>query len=221
MLKSRQNFEKQTDWFIFEQDMGKKARTRQLIVEKSARIFNQKGYAGTSMKDIEKATSLSKGAIYGSFNSKEEIAIACFDYAVDLVSNSVRQLSRSKTKSYEKLIAALDFYKEYLFNEPVEGGCPILNMSPEVDDTNPILRERVVNAMETWQYSVKRVVEKGIKQGEIKPDVNAAHFATFFVAALEGGILMSRAYQQSKQLNIVLNQLEKIIRLELIMDKEE
>lgn len=198
--------------------MNKRERTRQHIIEQSATVFNQKGYAGTSMKDIIEATELSKGAIYGNFKTKQDIAIAAFEYAVDLVTESVRQLSRQKTKSYEKLLTAVAFYREYLTNAPVKGGCPIVNMSPEVDDTQPELRERVVQALSNWQYSVKRVVEKGILKGEIKDSVNAEDFSVFFVAALEGGILVSRAYQQSRHLHIVLDHLEKTIRTELIIE---
>lgn len=207
--------------------MGKRERTRQFIVEKAAHIFNQKGYAGTSMSDILEATNLSKGAIYGCFSDEEKqglkgkqaIAVAAFDYSVDLVTRHVRNRSRKKTKSFDKLFAAIDFYREYIFNEPVEGGCPILNMAPEVDDTNPILRDRVVNAMSNWEYSIKRVIEKGIQKGEINPEVNAQEFAVFFVAALEGGILLAKTHKKSKHLHIVLNQLEKMVKTELILDE--
>jgi len=205
--------------------MGKKERTKQFIIEKAANIFNQKGYAGTSMSDIVEATQLSKGAIYGCFSNEENqkvrgkqaIAIAAFDYSVDLVTKSVRRRSRQKTASFDKLFAAIEFYREYIFNEPVEGGCPILNMAPEVDDTNPILRERVVNAMHNWEYSIQRVIEKGIEKGEINPNVNAEEFAIFFVAALEGGILLAKTHKKSKHLHIVLNQLERMVKNELMV----
>ncbi|RZL99390.1 MAG: TetR/AcrR family transcriptional regulator, partial [Pedobacter sp.] len=63
------------------QDITSKAeRTRQLIIEQTAPIFNTKGYAGTSMNDLTAATGLTKGAIYGNFENKDEVAVAAFDY---------------------------------------------------------------------------------------------------------------------------------------------
>ncbi len=47
--------------------MTKAEKTKQFILEKAAVLFNQNGYAGTSMDDIMKATGLSKGALYGNF----------------------------------------------------------------------------------------------------------------------------------------------------------
>ena len=58
---------------------SKAQRTAQFIIEKAAPLFNTRGYAGTSMNDITRATGLTKGAIYGNFDNKEEIAIAAFN----------------------------------------------------------------------------------------------------------------------------------------------
>lgn len=43
--------------------MTKAEKTRNFIVEKTAPIFNMKGYAGTSLNDITAATGLTKGSI--------------------------------------------------------------------------------------------------------------------------------------------------------------
>ena len=58
----------------------KAERTRNFIIEKTAEIFNRKGYAGTSMSDITEATGLTKGSIYGNFENKEDVALAVFEY---------------------------------------------------------------------------------------------------------------------------------------------
>ncbi len=60
--------------------LSKAERTKQFIVEKTALVFNIKGYAGTSINDLMTATGLSKGSIYGNFENKDEVAVAAFDY---------------------------------------------------------------------------------------------------------------------------------------------
>lgn len=45
--------------------MKKGDRTREHIIMKSAAIFNQKGYAGTSLNDIIADTGIKKGAFIG------------------------------------------------------------------------------------------------------------------------------------------------------------
>lgn len=60
--------------------MGKAERTRAFIIQKSAPLFNIKGYENTSLSDIQEVTKLTKGAIYGNFKDKNELAIASFEY---------------------------------------------------------------------------------------------------------------------------------------------
>lgn len=195
--------------------MTKKERTRQYIIEQSAPLFNQKGYAGTSLHDIMETTGLKKGGIYGNFESKEEIAVASFEYAVGLVTEKVKLRADQKLKSYDKLQVVVDFYRNYLTNPPIDGGCPILNTSIEADDTNPRLRNRVIEALDNWRGSMAGTIRKGIRRKEIKPTIDAEEFATLFIATLEGGIMMSKVYQKIQPLNIVLNHLERMIQEEL------
>lgn len=198
--------------------MTKKERTRQYIIEQAAPLFNQKGFAGTSLHDIMETTGLKKGGIYGNFDSKEEIAVASFEYAVGLVTEKVKLRADQKLKSYEKLQVVIDFYRNYLANPPIDGGCPILNTSIEADDTNPRLRNRVIKALDNWRGSMAGTIKKGIKQKEIKSTVDAEEFATVFIATLEGGIMMSKVYKKVKPLNIVLNHLERMIQKELVLN---
>ena len=50
--------------------MTKGEKTRQMIIEKAAPLFNKNGYAGTSLSDIMKVTGLAKGGLYGNFKTK-------------------------------------------------------------------------------------------------------------------------------------------------------
>jgi hypothetical protein len=44
-------------------------------------IYNQRGYAGTSLNDIIADTGIKKGGIYRHFTNKDEIALEAYNYA--------------------------------------------------------------------------------------------------------------------------------------------
>jgi len=67
--------------------MGKSEQTKAFIIEKTAPLFNIKGYAGTSLSDITDATKLTKGSVYGNFTNKDEVALAVFDYNLNKVTS--------------------------------------------------------------------------------------------------------------------------------------
>lgn len=193
----------------------KAERTRQLIIERAAHLFNQKGYAGTSMHDIMTTTGLTKGGIYGHFESKEDIALAAFDYASNHLIRLISDKLARNTSASEKLNTLLDFYRTYISAPPIMGGCPVLNTSVEADDTNPLLRAAVVKVLNKLHKAVSNIVKLGIEQQEFKANADAERFAVLFVSMIEGGIMVSKAYGDTKHLEIVLQHLTQIIGQEL------
>ncbi|MBF8962812.1 TetR/AcrR family transcriptional regulator [Pontibacter sp. FD36] len=195
--------------------MSKAERTRQLIIERSAPLFNQMGYAGTSMQDIMTATGLTKGGIYGHFESKEEIALAAFEHAAGIITRMIGERIAAKESASDKLKAILQFYKTYLFSPPVQGGCPVLNTAVEADDTSPLLRASVVKVLNRLHKAVANIVIQGIERGEFRPETDAQKFSILFVSMVEGGIMLSKAYGDNKYLNTVISQLEHMLASEL------
>lgn len=191
--------------------MKKSEKTREFILEKCAPLFNQKGYTGTSLSDLENATGLTKGCIYGLFRNKEELAVACFDYARSLIHERMDSEAKKKDNAIEKLQAIFDMYRTFPEFWPVKGGCPILNTSIEADDTNPELQKRVVKALEIWRRYFASIITRGIRNEEIQPNANPHVTATLFIALLEGATMMSKAYNDSSSLGIVLDKIDEMI----------
>src|SRR5690606_1345229 len=94
--------------------MGKGEQTRQRIVARAAPVFNTHGYSGTSMAELTRATGLEKGGIYNHFASKEALAIAAFDYAVQVVAERFATALAGKEGAIERLRAIIDSFADYI-----------------------------------------------------------------------------------------------------------
>jgi AcrR family transcriptional regulator len=191
--------------------LSKADRTRQFIIEKAAHLFNTKGFSGTSMADILEATGLAKGGIYGNFSSKEEIAQQAFEYAVKTVMDEVSLKVRAKTTAPEKLKAVIDYYRNYSIHSPIQGGCPLLNTSCDVDDTWPQMRAQVAQSVRNMLDGLIRIIERGKEKGEIKDNINAEDVADLMFSQIEGAILLGRITGNPKKLNRVLEHLKMYI----------
>src|SRR3954463_1764427 len=146
--------------------MSKAEKTRQFIVEKTAPIFNTKGYAGTSLTDMTEATGLTKGSVYGNFANKEEVALAAFEHNWKRVQATVRAEMDQRKTSREKLMALAGVYENPQSHDFPEGGCPLLNTAVEADDAHPALREKATSAFLAWKKHIIKVVEAGIAARE-------------------------------------------------------
>ncbi|MDJ0680300.1 MAG: TetR/AcrR family transcriptional regulator [Xenococcaceae cyanobacterium MO_167.B52] len=193
--------------------MSKAEQTKARIIEQAAILFNQKGYAGVSISDIMQVTGLKKGGIYNHFDGKDELAIAAFDYAVNLVTKKVWHALKQEEKAIARLKALLDIHLDYIDEPPLPGGCPIMNTAIEWDDAHSvmgnsnigiILRDRSKQAMDSWCNLIIAIVKKGIKKGEIKPTVESDTVATILISSIEGGIMISKLYQDSIHLKRVI-----------------
>lgn len=190
--------------------MKKGELTKQKIIEASASIFNQKGYAATSIDDIINATGLKQGGIYRHFSSKEDIAKACFQYSSGIVSNQLADATIGAKSAKEELFRLLDEFVAMAKNPPIAGGCPILNTSIDCDDTNEDIRKLVQNAVNNWKLIISSILSKGIMQGEFKKDTDIDEFVTIFISAIEGSIFLSKLYNDASYIIKAVNYLKTI-----------
>lgn len=191
--------------------MNKAEKTRNFIVEKTAPIFNMKGYAGTSLNDITAATGLTKGSIYGNFANKDEVALAAFDYNLKNVASKVEKEINRQKHAKDKLLVYVNIYQNLINGKVTEGGCPILNTAIDADDTHPALRERAVKAVIAWKNSIVKLVEAGIAAEEINASHNAEQVALTIIAMVEGGIMISRLTAKPAHWDLIMDSLKKYV----------
>jgi AcrR family transcriptional regulator len=177
--------------------MRKGERTRQMIVERAAPVFNIHGYFGASMSDLIRETQIGKGGIYNHFESKEALAVEAFDFAVELVRERFRTALAGKERAVDRLLAIVGVFRSLIDDPPLPGGCPVLNTAIEADDTNPPLRDRAKQAMDEWQDLIIRVARKGIRTGELRSETDPEALATVITATLEGAVMLSKLYSDS------------------------
>jgi len=193
--------------------MSKGTETRKMIIRKSAVIFNQQGFTGSSMSDIMKATGLEKGGIYRHFKNKDELALEAFEYAIGVLRDRYRAAIAGKKSAEDKLISVLSVYSNIAEELPLEGGCPLLNTAIDTDDTHPLLLKRAQEAMNEWLSFLKFILNEGIVSGEFRPNLNVEEAAIFLSSAFEGNIMMGKLFNNSAYVQKYINQLKQYIEL--------
>ncbi|MEL1245569.1 TetR/AcrR family transcriptional regulator [Flavobacterium sp. DGU11] len=191
--------------------MTKAEKTRQFIIEKTAPLFNRKGYAGTSLSDITEATGLTKGSIYGNFAGKDEVALAAFDHNFGLVGSIVKKRMAERPKAADKLKVYLDIYSEFMKLPALNGGCPVLNTSVEADDTHDALKQKASNAIDAWYKAIQSVIKEGREKKEIRQKFDEKEFAGAFIALIEGGVMLAKVTGKTGGLKAAMKQAEKMI----------
>lgn len=171
--------------------MKKGELTRQRVIEQAAPVFNQRGYWGSSLRDLMEATGLEKGGIYNHFRSKDELAAAAFDHNVELVGARIRAAIAGRRLALDRLRAVLEVYRSFVVDPPFAGGCPIMNAAVDADDTHPMLRRKVQEAMARLRDdTMARIVARGVARGELKAGTDPGTVASVVVSTLEGALML-------------------------------
>lgn len=158
------------------------ADLRDEIVNKSFFQFLNRGYKACSLKDLEKATNLTKGAFYYYFKNKEEILKTGIDKYFSVVSDMneaeflkigslkdyIRVVMEHKEHCAETLLHMFDFFIiEVAFFQLV---LEVSGVFPEYRDR---IDELSKGRLSRWEY----MILKAKQQGEIKEALDTSVLA--------------------------------------------
>src|SRR5829696_536744 len=122
------------------------------ILRAAARIFRERGFTDTGMRDIAVATDLSAANLYHYFSGKDEILFYCQDRALDRMLAGVSQARRRAKGSDQRLRDVLTTHVLTMLDE-VEGATAHL----QVEALSPPLRERIVRKRDRYERAVRRL----------------------------------------------------------------
>ncbi len=195
--------------------LTKAEQTAKFIILKVAPIFNKNGYAATSLSDITKATGLTKGAIYGNFKNKEELAVAAFNATVKIMLGRITDHQSLSSSSLRKLFLITDFYRNYYDYSQELGGCPVLNMGVDAKHQNPLLFEYVSYTITKIISNLAKIIEKGQQEEEINSQIDPVLYAKRFYTMIIGAIFMTHTLEDNSYLLETMDQVDDIINNEL------
>lgn len=189
--------------------------TKQFIIETAAPIFNKHGYAATSMSILTNVTGLTKGAIYGNFENKEDLAIKAFNYNIKRLFKALMTSVENIESATGKLFAIVDFYRDYYEYSKRFGGCPIINVGVDSNNQNTALISHVRKTIKRFHVYIADMIDLGKSQGEMNEDLDSMEWSIRIDSMIQGATFMTTTMDDNRYVVDVMNQLDEIIKREL------
>jgi AcrR family transcriptional regulator len=160
---------------------------REQLLDAAARVFAEKGYDGTKIMDIVKAAGLSSGAVYGRFDSKEDLLMEAVLRQVER--NAVANRFHGKAVA-EVLVEASRASGALDDVEAIELEAFVAaRREPEVAKAIAVARER-------WHGTVvDALIGRVIADGSASPDADFGSIV-YFLEAVRLGLLVQRGAGQ-------------------------
>ncbi len=173
--------------------------TRERILAAAEPMVLRQGFAGTSLDDLLKATSLTKGAFFHHFGGKADFARALAEhYRGNHLALFEKFASEANAVSDDPLEATLAFLRS--FEAFVEArttplaGCIYAAYACQSRQFDDGVQTLVADGLRRWEALYEAHFGAILACYEPKAQVTAAELAEMIVAIVEGGLILSRSY---------------------------
>jgi AcrR family transcriptional regulator len=165
--------------------------TRRRILEVAAQAFADRGYAGTSLNDVLKASGVTKGGFYFHFPSKEALALATLRHKQEQWTGAVMAAVMRRPRAVDQLDAMVEALCDL---HEQDRACRAINrLCTELGDGHPELRPQLGTQLTTWMDMVAAVIRRGQDEGDVRPDVEPTIAAEIAVESFIGLETVSEA----------------------------
>ena len=144
--------------------------TRADVVQAAGRLFAERGYHGTSMRDLGRELGLQGSSLYSHISSKEDLLVDVVQRAADLFEAAAEAAMALEGDNRDRLRALIADHVDVLLDH-VDEARTFLNEARSLDEPH---RSRILDARDSYELSFRQVLEGGVADGTFRKDLDPA-----------------------------------------------
>jgi len=183
---------------------AKGRETRRRIVEAASDLMVERGVAGVSLDEVGRATFTSKSQMYHYFVSKDELVSAVVSHVRDRILAFQGDLLVTVT-SIDDLQGWADSIVAFQRQLHQWSGCPLGTLASELIGEPGVGRIDIRDAFDSWKQLLHHALERLRTSGMLRAEADPERLAMATLASLQGGLLMSKAFQDECSLTVALD----------------
>jgi len=188
--------------------------TRERAILAGSQLMLEKGYHGTSVKDIVVATGIPKGSFYNYFASKEEFVIEALEYYLEKrIGEFTGDIEDADLSCVQRISSIFRKYPEHF---PASEFSPMdfMNkMYSELKDSHPTVAEIVSNFFNRFRDGLADCLAVAQKQGQLSAEKDPVVLADFILNSWHGALLHNDNSGNKDRLAAFCNILERYLLL--------
>jgi AcrR family transcriptional regulator len=159
--------------------------TPEKILHVARRLFIQRGYTATSMRQVAEEAAIGKATIYHYFRDKEAIALALLQRSMRLMNDSLMAVRAEESPRARIQVAAA-----VSVNFLIESADIIQIVRREVSTGRDQMQAGFMDFFREYMALLAEAIERGIEQGMFRP-VDPADAARVLMNMIQGTFAMA------------------------------
>jgi TetR/AcrR family transcriptional repressor of nem operon len=178
---------------------------REKVLEVSAAIFQQKGYNGTSIDEILKATGLSRSSLYDSFKDKHTLYLQALEFYNNAERHTIENVDRRDLNGLQKIEHLFRDVVQHLIKHPADNGCLMVNAASEMSKQCEKTAQVICNNKDNMQELFTNWLAEAQKNKVVSLSNEPGSYAPFLFNSLCGLKILSQSGATEEELNEVVN----------------
>jgi TetR/AcrR family transcriptional regulator, cholesterol catabolism regulator len=154
--------------------------TREDVVDAAGRLFAERGYHGTSMRDLGRELGLLGSSLYAHVESKQDLLVAVVERGASLFEASAASALATEGSADRRLGALIEGHVDVVLDN-IDVARTFLNEARVLDDEH---RSRVLAARDGYEAVFRQVLREGVDEGTFREDVDPSLDAIFVLSIL-------------------------------------
>jgi TetR/AcrR family transcriptional regulator, cholesterol catabolism regulator len=154
--------------------------TREDVVDAAGRLFAERGYHGTSMRDLGRELGLLGSSLYAHVESKQDLLVAVVERGASLFEASAASALATEGSADRRLGALIEGHVDVVLDN-IDVARTFLNEARVLDEEH---RSRVLAARDGYEAVFRQVLREGVDEGTFREDVDPSLDAIFVLSIL-------------------------------------
>ncbi len=182
-----------------------------VAVDRAMDVFRAKGYAATSISDLQTGMGINKGSLYNAFKSKANL----FAVALDKYDRDNRQQLLRDLDGFDDPVAAISALFDALIDQSMQdkqfAGCLLINTALDLPNQPDSVRAFVTDAMADFEAFFHRKIVAGQRLGTISPAIDPTQTAKSLLSLVVGLRVLSRGVFDRDGLTAIRDQALRLL----------
>jgi TetR/AcrR family transcriptional repressor of nem operon len=174
------------------------------VLAAAASIFQQKGYNGTSMDEVLRATGLSRSSLYDSFGDKHNLYIQSLEYYKQNNQALSDKIEEKPVNGLQKIDFLFKNVVDHLIAHPDDNGCLLVNAAAEMSKQCFKTQQVICNNKDEVQELLTGWLNDAQSSNIIKLSKPTKNYSQFLYNTLLGLRVMSQSGATKQELNNVV-----------------